>query len=457
MQGTRADDKQARARDEEGRARRTAMAAARTDAEPRLAPASLRTILSMALPAIGAQLLQTGVLYADRIMLGHYSGGALAAMQIAGPIEWTLVSITSAYAVGTLALVGRAYGAGDRESIRRHTTLGVTLAIGLGALVAVLALALLPILPALFPRASQGPSGSLTLAREYFAMALWAAPFYCVGAAGFAALSACRDTVTPLKIGLVVNVVHVAVNYLLIGHADGTGRFGLPGMGARGAGLSTALTFVLEAALTLWALSRSIRPFRWPWHEVMGRDDLRALVRVSLPAATEKVIYHAGYIAFVWMIALLGDDGMAANQALIAIEAITFTTVEGFATACGALVAQELGAGRPTRARRVGIQAAALGVATLSRVGVGFFVFRHQLPALVTPRGDLQDAAAGALVVMAIAQPFMAMGVVLGQGLRGAGATRLSLVVSIAAGFFVRLAVTWWATHGLALGIAGVW
>jgi putative MATE family efflux protein len=400
-------------------------------------PPGLSAILLLAGPAIAGMLLQTGVLYADRVMLGHHSGGALAAMQIAGPLEWTLVSVTSSFSVGTLALVGRAVGARDHDAARRHTTMAMAVALVLGVFVAAVAYAVvLPTLHLLFPHAD----AARALAREYLEAALIAAPFYCVGVAGFAALSASGDTMTPLKIGVAVNIVHIAINFALI-----------PRWGARGAGISTAFSFAVEAILTLAALSKQLRPLRKPL-----RADGVSLYRLSLPATYERVIYHVAYMAFVWMIARLGDDAMASNQALIAIEAISFMTVEGFATACGALVAQELGAGRPDHAARVGWWSSGLAVITLSTFGVGFIALRNVLPALVTPRLDLQQEAARALVVAAVAQPFMAVGVVLGQGVRGAGATRLALLVSIVGGFGVRLLATWIATSR-GLGVTGVW
>ncbi len=421
-------------------------------------PSSFRAIIWLAAPAIASQVLQTGVIYADRVMLGHYSSGALAAMQVAGPLEWTLVSVTSSFAVGTLALVGRAKGAGDRAAARRHTTLAVLVALALGWLVALLSrFVALPALPLLFPHASSAPGGAIDLARRYLDIALLSAPFYCVGAAGFAALSASGDTVTPLKIGVAVNLLHIGANWLLI-----SGHAGFPAFGARGAGASTALSYLLEAILTVAALARAdriatFRPFAWPLRDEEGKRALRSLFQLSTPAVSERAVYHAGYMLFVWMIARLGDDAMAANQALLAVEAICFMTVEGFATACGALVAQELGAGRPVAATRVGWRASLAAMITLSSFGLVFLLLRRQLPALVTPRSDLQLVAARAMVVMACAQPFMAIAVVLGQGLRGAGATRTALLVSLLGGFGARLVATWIATTTLGLGVTGVW
>lgn len=424
------------------------------------APATptLRAIAALAAPAIAGQILQTGVIYADRVMLGHVGGGALAAMQIAGPIEWTLSAVTSTYAVGTLALVGRAVGARDPDAARRHTTLAMFLALALGTVVTILArLLVVPALPAMFPNASHGAGGALPLAEAYLDAALFAAPFYCVGVAGMSAMSAAGDTVTPLVIGSVVNVVHVGINWLLIG-----GRLGAPALGVRGAGWSTVASYALEAALTLALLARTsrlctIRPLRLPRLDVAGRRALASLARLAGPAYVERVVYHGAYMAFVWMIARLGDEAMAANQALIAIEALSFMTVEGFATAAGALVAQQLGAGRPREAIRVGWATTGLAVVTLSTFGALFYALRDLLPGLVTPREDVRAMAASALLVVACAQPFMAAGVVLGQAGRGAGATRPVMLVSVFCGFAVRLSTTWLTTSVLHLGVVGVW
>ncbi len=72
-------------------------------------------------------------------------------MQIAGPLEWTLVSITSAFSVGTLALVGRAVGARDHDAARRHTTMALFVALVLGVLVVLAAFALILPLPCRSP------------------------------------------------------------------------------------------------------------------------------------------------------------------------------------------------------------------------------------------------------------------------------------------------------------------
>jgi Na+-driven multidrug efflux pump len=79
----------------------------------------------LALPAIGISLLQTAVLVVDRAMLGHHAETSLAAMQVAGILEWSLWSIFSAFEVATIARVGWHVGGKNRAGARLVTLLSL--------------------------------------------------------------------------------------------------------------------------------------------------------------------------------------------------------------------------------------------------------------------------------------------------------------------------------------------
>jgi putative MATE family efflux protein len=258
-------------------------------------------------------------------------------------------------------------------------------------------------------------------------------------------------------IGVLANIVHVALNRVLI-----LGAFGLvPAMGARGAGISTAVTFALEAAFAMLALSDRTR--RVSLRATAGansgsvREEARALVRIGGPAFLERVLYHVGFMTYALIVTRLGDAAMAANQSLISVESVCFLSGDGFGVAAAALVAQKLGAGRPDQARSAAWIAARYAVLTLTAFGLGAFAIRDII--LPVFSGDAQVIAIGrsAMPVLAIAQPFMATGLVLAQSLRGAGKTRQALGVSLMGAVFVRLTATWLFTIVLGFGLVGVW
>src|SRR5580658_615996 len=140
-----------------------------------------REVRRIALPAIGSSVLQTMVFVVDRAMLGHHSESSLAAMQVAGPIEWSLWSVFMAFEVGTIARVGRHVGAKDRARARRALLVSLGFAVLAGVAVALSWPAFVPLLGRAFPDAS---GIAVQEARAYLAWTLSASPVVFVSATG---------------------------------------------------------------------------------------------------------------------------------------------------------------------------------------------------------------------------------------------------------------------------------
>ncbi len=400
-----------------------------------------REVRRLAVPAIAQSLLQTLVFVVDRIMLGHHAEASLAAMQIAGPLEWSVWSIFSAFTVGTVARVGRHVGAVDAVGAGRAARASVAYALGFGLLVTLLTPAIVVGLGRAFPDASPA---TVAAARGYLAWTLAGSPLEFVGAAAIATLQASGDTRTPLAIGVGINVAHVGTNRLLI-----LGTAWTPALGMTGAGISTAVLIRTTGPVSL-RRPPSARPGD-------SREEGRAVRRVALPALLERVLYHAGFLGFVWMVARLGDDVMAANQALVSVESVCFLSADGFGIAAAALVAQKLGAGQPADARLCATVATRYAVFLLTSLGLLFLATRWVVLPVFTGDARIVELGARAVPVLAVAQPFMAVSVVLGQSLRGGGFTRAALGVTSICALCVRLSCTYALAIGLGLGLRGVW
>jgi MATE family, multidrug efflux pump len=187
------------------------------------------------------------------------------------------------------------------------------------------------------------------------------------------------------------------------------------------------------------------------------RVELSRVLKVSVPAFVEKVVYQSGYLGFVAIIGLLGAAAMAANQALISVEAICFLSADGFGVAAGAVVAQKLGAKRPDEATAAGWIACAMATLLLTTFGLMFAVAPRLLMAAFSHDPAIVDVGARSLLVAAIAQPFMAFATVLGMSLRGAGDTKTVLRATVVSALFVRLAATYFFAITLGYGLVGVW
>lgn len=406
-----------------------------------------RQVWKLAWPAITHMLLVTLVLVVGRVMIGRYSATALASMQISGTLTWTIYAVFTAFSSGTLAIVARSIGAGDRATARRAARASIALAFTVGLVVTTaLLIADGALLRALFPKAKPE---ILADASAYLVIVLPALPLAFVEAVAAAALQGAGDTRTPLIVAAAGNVVNVALSAALI-----FGKLGFPELGIRGAAIGTAATMSIEGALLVLAVHRG-RALRAP----DGGDPqaLARVVRVAAPTILEKIFYHGGYLAFVAILGTLGATAMAANQALTSIEAICFLSADGLGVAAGAVVAQRLGAKQYDEAARGGWIAAAMAVAMLTAFGLVFVIAPRALMSVFSTDPDILHDGARTLYVAALAQPFMAFATVMAMSLRGAGDTRSVLGITIFAAAFVRVAATYFFAVHLKLGLVGVW
>jgi putative MATE family efflux protein len=314
----------------------------------------------------------------------------------------------------------------------------------------------IPLLGRAFPDASPA---AIADARAYLGWTLTASPIVFTSATGIATLSAAGDTRTTLAAGVVANVLHVALNRVLI-----LGAWGVPALGMRGAGISTTITFAVEAAalqLALLARTRGVSLRRDAGAAPASVDDYRsegrALLRVATPAVLERILYHAGYLGFIAVLGRLGDAAMAANQSLISVESICFLSADGFGVAAAALVAQKLGAGERGEASRAARTATCYAVISLTTMGLVFLATRALVLPIFSRDPLILELGSRAVPVLAVAQPFMATASVLAQSLRGAGMTRSVLGVSALGAFAVRITCTWLFALHFGMGLTGVW
>ena len=151
---------------------------------------------------------------------------------------------------------------------------------------------------------------------------------------------------------------------------------------------------------------------------------------------------------------------MAAHRAAITVESLTFMPAYGFAVAGSAVVGQYLGAGRPDKADAGLKVCARLSTLLLASAGVLFFFFSPPLVRLFL-RGPGEEATVAAaalcLRISAFEQPFMALAMALGGGLRGAGDTKSPLLVGALGIWGVRVPLAWALAFPAGLGLSGIW
>jgi putative MATE family efflux protein len=271
---------------------------------------------------------------------------------------------------------------------------------------------------------------------------------------GAACLRGAGDTRTPMWIMAAVNVLNLGLALAL------TFGFGpIPAMGAVGIAIGTAVARAVGGAALAVILVVGWAKLCIPITAMPQEAGLlRRVLRVAGPAAAEFLFGAAAMVLYYRIVGKLGDVAVAAHSVAVRTEGLSYLPGWGFAVAAGALVGQNLGAGRPGCADRAARQAFRAGGAVMMAMAVVFAVAGEPLIAVFAPGQDEVIAQGGAaLRIVSLAQLGQAATFIFCGALRGAGDTRYPLLVTLVGLFAVRLPFTWLLAITWEMGLAGVW
>src|SRR5690606_37848830 len=163
------------------------------------------------------------------------------------------------------------------------------------------------------------------------------------------------------------------------------GKFGLPALGAVGAGVSTALVFWISMILAAVIMRRD--RFYAPLALRITRPDwatLRELLRLGLPMGGSYLIEVMAFTFMALMVAREGVVVTGAHQISANLAALCYMAPMAIGIATAAQTAQALGAGNHAQARRMGAAGRALALsAALLTVGI-VLSGRHAIVAAYT-------------------------------------------------------------------------
>jgi MATE family multidrug resistance protein len=422
-------------------------------------PASLRrSVLLLALPAVGEQVLNTLVGLADTFLVGHLneraaaqvgydSATALAGVGLANQMVWLITVLFMSVSVGSTALIARARGANDQQAANRTLRQSMIIGLAMGVVATVLGVVLAaPFMQLL----GAGPDVLPRSVTFLHIAALTFAPAALLFI-GTAALRGAGDTRTPLYVMLGVNAINIALSWLLV-----NGNLGAPTLGVAGSAIGAAtargggglvLVGLLLRGRSGLKLTLDLRP-EW--------DVLRRIVRIGLPSAGEQLVFQGGLLIFVRSITSLGTVAYAAHNVVLNIESLSFLPGMGYAIAATALVGQGLGAGRSEEAEASAYEALLQGGLMMTALGIVMVLFPHALISLFAEDPLVADTGANAMRIAGAFQPLLALNFIMSGGLRGAGDTRWPLFTKIISTWGVRLPLVTLLVW-LGLGLTGAW
>jgi len=291
-----------------------------------------RALLRLAVPAMGALAAEPLYVLVDTAIVGHLGSRPLAGLAVGSTLLTTLLGLANFLEYGTTGTVARRHGAGRTAEALSAGVQATWLAVATGVVIMAVIEAVADPAMALI---GGGDAAVHAQAVQWVRIAALGVPFVCVTLAGQGWLRGLQDTMTPLVVVVVGNVVSAGLSAGLV--------YGVH-MGIRGSAVANALAQTGSAAIFAWALQRRGASWRPDWAV------MRAELRTARDLSLRTVAFLVSWSTATAVAARMGGAVVAAHQVAIQLWGFLALVLDAMAIAAQAMVGAALGARDAARA-----------------------------------------------------------------------------------------------------------
>lgn len=403
--------------------------------------------------------MQTAVQYVDTFMVGSLGTEATAAVGSTTTVNWLVGSTISAFGVGFLSYISKAYGAGEKHRAAKASSQAVLVTLIAGSFFTVLTLSLSGVIP----QWMQVEKSIRPLASRYFFIIYAPMLFRSASIIFGTVLRAAGDTKTPMRVGILVNAVNVIGNFLLIYPTRTVSLLGKSftvygaGLGVVGAAAASAASFAAGGVCMSAAVLRhaelsprglGIKPDK----EVLGE-----CMKIAFPNMLQRFCTSLGYVFFASMINSVSAVSTAAHTVANTVESAFYIPGYGMQTAAATLTGNNIGAKDAGRQQKMARMLVLIEVVLMIVSGAVLFAFAPRLVSLFSEDSDVIKLGSTVLRMVALSEPFYGVSIVTEGMLQGAGKTEKPFIFNVICMWGVRILGTFVCIRLLGLGLVSAW
>lgn len=388
-------------------------------------------------PLLLALLLQTMYGAVDMMVVGQFATAAdVSAVSTGSWIVSIITSFVVGISMGTTILLGRRIGEGKPEEggkiIGASIVMFITIAVVLTAIVELLAVPLARLL--------QTPEEAFDATMRYMRICAAGTIFIAAYNVLGSIFRGIGNSTVPLLTVAVACVVNICGDLLLCGVFH---------MAAAGAAIATVAAQGISVMLSLLLIRGRKFQFSFsPKRDIRADKKIMAQVfKLGLPIAFQDMLVSISFMAITAIVNSLGVIASAGVGVAEKLCSFIMMVPSAFSQAMSAFVAQNMGAGKPKRARR----ALLCGIATSFGVGIFMFIlaffFGDIMSILFTKDAQVIAASADYLKSYAVDCLLVAFMFCLTGYFSGCGHTTFVMTQGIVGAFLVRIPVAFFMSR----------
>lgn len=338
----------------------------------------LSTILAFSLPIMGANLLQVLYNFADSVIVGNFiSSTALGAVGLTSSMSWLLVAFCSALGSGTNIAVAQYFGARKDTEMKETVTASYFLAVLLSIVLTLSCFFLAkPVIIGFLQAPAEMQKDSLT----YFLIYSCGIVFQLLYNVTYGILRAHGDSRGALLFLFVSAVLNVVLDCIFIVCFH---------MGVAGAAIATVIAQAGSALASILYLHHLLPDLTPRLTQIRAlKKQAVLLTTLSIPIILQSSVHSLGFILLQRLINSFGAPSIEGYSAMLKIEQLAHIPSQSFNVAISSFVGQNIGAGKPDRARRGYRSTIVMGVAISICISAAVILFDEPLLSLFNITGE---------------------------------------------------------------------
>ena len=406
-------------------------------------------IIRLAAPMAAGMIFQTMYVLIDLYFVSRLGDAAIAGVGAAANVQFIVLALTQILTVGTMVLISHAVGRKDQADANIIFNQGVLLSASCAAITLIGGYALTPAYMRLVAADAVTAAAGTTYLRYYLPGLALQFALVTMGAA-------LRGTGIT-KPTMVVQVLTVVLNALLAPLLIAGWGTGKP-LGVAGAGLASSLSIGAGVVMLLFYFVRNEKYVAFDAAHFQARfDQWKRILRIGLPAGGEFALMSVFIGMNYVIISRFGAHAQAGYSIGSRVMQSIFLPAMAIAFAASPVAGQNVGAGKPERARETFAKAGMIG-STLMFVLTVICQFRAEWFLVPFASADPEVMRVGGEFLQIISLNFVASGIIFTcSGMFQALGNTLPSLLSSASRLVTFMAPALWLSHRPGFELRHLW
>ncbi len=314
----------------------------------------VKNIVFFSLPYLLSYFLQTLYGMADLFIIGQFDGiDSTTAVSIGSQVMYMITVMIVGLAMGSTVAIGRSVGADDKKRASNEIGNTVTLFMVVSIVLTVVLLILVKPIVSAVSTPTEAVDGTVS----YLTICFIGIPFITAYNIISSIFRGMGDSKSPMYFIAVACAANIVLDYLFIGAFD---------LGTAGAALGTTLSQTVSVIVSLTVIIKRKNLISICLKDLKPKGNLmKNILKIGIPVAFQDGFIQISFIIITVIANRRGLDDAAAVGIVEKLIGILFLVPSSLLSTVSVISAQNLGAGKPERAK------ATLRYATIINVSIG--------------------------------------------------------------------------------------